>query len=518
MTTDRDNGQRDETLARKPTPGEAGGRREGSTPQVLILDHDPDVLRLCGRILGNSYNVYSTRSRQQALQIASQTPIDVVILEHRPPELDGISSFEAIRAFQHDVIGIATTSYPSLEAVVEATRRGMSDFVLKPFTPSELRAAVARSLEHQRLQSENARLKALIPLYEVSRTLMSTTDLDTLFDQVIDVAVEETGADRVSLMLEERGTLTIAAAHGLPEEIVQDTCTPVGEGIAGWVAKYGEPLLLNDDTRMPPELEDALRGGKLASAVCAPLTVKDQTIGVLNLAKWEGTEQPFTPSDRDLIALLAGQVAVAIENARLFQHQRILTEQIAQLNATLHALQHTSSAATSTLSVQRILQAVLDGCTAVMRDAIVALGLLDLQRSSIEVHLGRGNPELRDITRLTLSEENVATASTRAGMKAVLTERLSQVVQSYSEVSNLSIIRLKMRGQMLGAIAVGSDRDLTEADVASLRPFADQAAVAVANARLSTALQRAQIDWTPNQEVTSVIETEKSPQALRASP
>ncbi len=461
--------------------------------QLLLVDDEPDVLELCRRILsGHDYVIYTAQNGQKAIEIARATPLDLVILDYRLPDRDGISVYEAIRSYQPDAVGIIVTGYPSMEIAIQALRKGISGFVLKPFTPDELRQAVAEALTHRRLQRENARLQAMIPLYEISRSLMTTIDLDTLLDQVVELAIRETGADRASLMLEENGELHVVAARGLPRDIMRTARTRVGEGIAGWVAQHGEPLLLDKQVSMPPELEDALRRAEIASAVCVPLIVKDRVIGVLNLTKLEGTEQPFTSGDRDLISVLAGQVAVAIENARLFQEQRAITEQLARANANLRALQQAATAITSRLSPQRVLQTILDGCAEVMDGATIALGLLDRERRRIEVHLHHGETKVRETTVLQLSDEEIAELETRSGVKSVLTKRLGALLQADRPATKIGVILLAVGDEpILGAMAVGSSGELTEADIATLNPFADQAAVAISNARLFTQLQRA---------------------------
>lgn len=311
--------------------------------QILILDSEPDILQLCSRVLAmDGFEIYTAGETRQAMDLAREIPLDVVVMDARVADYNGLPVFDAIRSFQPSIAGVLITSYPSLELAIEALQKGMAAFVMKPFTPGELRHAVARSLEQRRQRQEIERLKTLTPLYEISRSLMSTVHLETLFEQAIQAAVQATDAERASLMLVEDGVLTIAAAHGLPQHIVETTRTPIGEGIAGWVARYGEPLLLDDSVSMPPELEDALRGGRLASAVSAPLTTQDRTIGVLNLAKLDGTEHPFRPSDRDFISMLAGQVAIAIDYARLNERQRRLAEELAQATDSLRALQQTA--------------------------------------------------------------------------------------------------------------------------------------------------------------------------------
>lgn len=311
-----------------------------SDEHILAVDREPDLLELYNRLLGgNGHTVYTTADSKRATQIGHQTPLDLVIVDFRVPDRDGLSLYEDIRSCQPDVMGVVTTCYPSMELAVDALHNGISSFVLKPFTPAELHQAVSHAFEQRRLRQENARLKTLLPLYELSRSLMNTTTLEALFNQVVKVATQESDADRASMMLEEQGELTIVAAQGLPRDVIRSTRTPIGEGVAGWAVMHGEPLLLDQRSPMPSELAAALQSEEIASAVCAPLTVGGRTFGVLNLTKLEGTERPFTPGDRDLISVLAGQVAVAIENARLTQREQRLAEQLARARMKLRVFE-----------------------------------------------------------------------------------------------------------------------------------------------------------------------------------
>ncbi|RME44783.1 MAG: response regulator [Chloroflexi bacterium] len=491
-----------------------------SNELILVVDDEPDILGLCERILaGAGYQVYTASSGSHAIRIARETPFDVALLDLQMPDADGITIFEAIKKAQPDTIGIVITGYPSMEAAIDALKQGMSGFVLKPFTPNELRQAVADALERRRMERDYARLQALIPLYELSTSLMTTVDIDVLLDQVVEMAVQETGADRASLMLERDGMLYIEAARGLPEDVLDTTATPVGEGIAGWVAQHGKPLLLDKSVSMPPELADALTRGEIASAVCVPLALQDRVIGVLNLSKLAATEAPFTPSDRDLITVLAGQVAIAIENARLFRRQQALTQELSQVNANLRALQQAATALTSRLSPDRVLQTILDGCTAVMADATIAIGLLDADSETIEVHLHHGATRKRETKRLELQSSERRALESQSRAREVLEERLCGILMEEARPASVGVIPLSAQDQLLGAMAVGAQQELTEADITTLTPFADQAAAAIANARLFTRLQQAyeemkELDRLKNEHITTTARQLREPLSL----
>lgn len=463
-----------------------------SNELILVVDDEPDILGLCHRILtGEGYTVYTANSGSQAIKIAKETPLDVVLLDINMPGGNGITIFERIKHYQREVAGIVITGYPSMEAAIEALKQGISGFILKPFTPNELRQAVADAVERRHLEHDYARLQALVPLYDLSRSLMTTIEIDALLDQVVEMAVQETAADRASLMLERDDVLYIEAARGLSEEIVQRTATPVGEGIAGWVAQHGEPLLLNTGISMPPELADALTREEIGSAVCVPLALQDRIIGVLNLTKLEPTQRPFTPSDRDLITVLAGQVTIAIENARLFRRQRALTNELAQVNANLQGLQQAATAITSRLSPERVLQTILDGCVAVIENATIALGLLDVEAGTIQVHLHHGQTQARESRTLRLQPQELQTVDIHSKAMDVVEGRLSALLTELTAPTAVGVIPLAAQDQLLGAMAVGTQHELSEADVVTLTPFADQAAVAIANARLFTQLRQA---------------------------
>jgi signal transduction histidine kinase len=174
----------------------------------------------------------------------------------------------------------------------------------------------------------------LIPLYELSKAFMGMTNLQQLLVEIVEVSCRETGADRASLMLFDEGTqsLTIQAAIGLPEEVVATTRIKLGEGIAGRVAEQREALVL--DSTSPPggELRKLMKQDQISSAVCVPLTVRQELIGVLNLSKLGSNDSLFTAGSLELASVLASQAAIAIKNARLFEETQQAYEDLKKLD------------------------------------------------------------------------------------------------------------------------------------------------------------------------------------------
>ncbi|MCD6385092.1 HAMP domain-containing histidine kinase [Candidatus Sumerlaeota bacterium] len=105
----------------------------------------------------------------------------------------------------------------------------------------------------------------------------------------------------------------------------------MGQGIAGWVAEHGEPLILQGDLKEDPRFAEAVRRSEISSAISVPLFFRGTVIGVLNLAKGPGAS-PFTESDVEFTSVLAGQAAAAIENARMFERIQKAYQQLAELD------------------------------------------------------------------------------------------------------------------------------------------------------------------------------------------
>jgi len=152
-------------------------------------------------------------------------------------------------------------------------------------------------------------------LYEISNALSSTLNLEELLRLIVRNALNSFDAQVVSLMLldKEKKELSIRFAEGLNEEIIKGTKVRLGDGIAGRVAKTGQPLLLVD--MMGIDTVDMDKNTK--SAMSVPLKIKNEVIGVLNVSKT--AQYRFTETDLKLLFNLASLAAQAIERASLYK-------------------------------------------------------------------------------------------------------------------------------------------------------------------------------------------------------
>lgn len=178
----------------------------------------------------------------------------------------------------------------------------------------------------------------LSSLYIISKAMGSTIILDELLDLIMDACISELDADTGSIMLldEEKEELRISIARGLPKEVIVNTRIKSGEGIAGTVAKDGEPLLLIGkvkDLRFRKFREEE----KIKSAMCVPLSVRDKVIGVISVNRLI-KPLDYTTEDLGLLSLFASQAASALANAELYSKAESRIRELTKINEITQSL------------------------------------------------------------------------------------------------------------------------------------------------------------------------------------
>jgi putative nucleotidyltransferase with HDIG domain len=186
-------------------------------------------------------------------------------------------------------------------------------------------------------EEKNQRVRELTALNDLAYALGANIELESVLDAAMEQVVAVTAADSGSIMLldPEDMTLRVATSHGMRGEDVLTMRTPLGEGVAGWVAKSREALILVGDT--DPRFKECLKRDRIISAISAPLIYKDSVIGVLNVNRQESTDL-FTRENLNMVKSFAGQMAIVIENARLYRElQNTILSTIEALAAAVDA-------------------------------------------------------------------------------------------------------------------------------------------------------------------------------------
>jgi HD-GYP domain-containing protein (c-di-GMP phosphodiesterase class II) len=175
--------------------------------------------------------------------------------------------------------------------------------------PEEIKKAQRRCAE---LQAEVDSLRSqLNSLIEVAVTA-AKTDPQTVFDKVLERALYLTQARTGSLMLIEGERLRIITSKGLDPETARSSRPRLGQGVAGWVAEHGVPLLLGaeGDNSLPFALERPIK-----DALSVPLRFNETTVGVLNVND-SPPGRAFNRADLELLGAFASETALVVQILR----------------------------------------------------------------------------------------------------------------------------------------------------------------------------------------------------------
>jgi len=121
--------------------------------KILIVDDDRIVLDSCERILeAENFKVLLVSSAKEAIQLLETEYFDLMIMDVKMPEKDGMYILDKIREkwpleYWPELPVLVMTGYPTLETIKELRKKGARDFIPKPFTPDELLESVKKALK-----------------------------------------------------------------------------------------------------------------------------------------------------------------------------------------------------------------------------------------------------------------------------------------------------------------------------------------------------------------------------------
>lgn len=295
---------------------------------LLILSNIEAAQQLERSILRpDGYEVILVRDIATAETLIHARLPDLIILEDQLDDGDGLElSARLLERYPTLPIIFFTTEH-SASLVIQALQQGLVDYLIPPLRASDVSQAVSRAkTHHQRLEnwarhevkrnteSLQTRLKELEALQRIGRSVSALLDLDGVLTAVVDAAVELTGAEEGSLLLQDEssGELFMRAARNFQEDFVRTFRLPVEDTLPGQVLRTGKPLLMHGET--PQIIKTAYQ---VHTLIYVPLIMHDRVIGVLGVDN-RRSGHSFSQYHLTLVSALADYAAIAIENSRLY--------------------------------------------------------------------------------------------------------------------------------------------------------------------------------------------------------
>ncbi len=323
----------------------------------------------------------------------------------------------------------------------------------------------------------------LSTLFELGREVTSVLALEELLAKIPQLIARLTRftAFSVYLLDERREELRIAYAVGYPESVLSDHRLRVGQGVVGAAVQQDRPILVND-IRKEPRYRGPLRS--MLSQLAVPLRRKGRVIGALNLLN--DTEGAFTNQDLALLRQFGAHVAVALENARLFESER-------QYVATLATLAEIGREMSSILDLDALLTRIASLTKRLVDYRTFGILLLDPTTQLLEMKLAVRYGQGAESKQVRLGEGLVGWSALHK--EPVLVADVSQdprYINLVEDVRSELVIPMLIKDRCIGVFDLESPEldAFTKEHQELLTLLASQAAVAIDNARLYEELRR----------------------------
>ncbi|MGZ3613949.1 MAG: GAF domain-containing protein [Thermodesulfobacteriota bacterium] len=314
-------------------------------------------------------------------------------------------------------------------------------------------------------EKENFHAKEINALLEISKAIASGLYLEDVLRLIVTVTANLMDSKICSLWIldEKDQKLNLKATQSISEEYLKERSLAIGEGVVGHVALSNQSMAIPNVLEEPlyKEKELAKKEG-LVSMLSVPMCIKDRVIGVINC--YTSYPHSFSKSEEEILATVANQAALCIENSGLME----------------------------TLDIQEILRLVLEGVTKNIGFDRARLYLINEKKNLLECKMAVGIDEdrIKGITLPLDPGDSVVGRSIFEKQPFIIPDastdpRVNPILKEKFNLHSLLVIPLLAKEKALGAIAadfVDPSKNITKEALESVMVFAQQAGLAIHNA------------------------------------
>jgi len=267
---------------------------------VLLFDSDPDSESLFGEICNETgLSLVVVKDRDSGIAALKSDSIELVFADVDFHELPGFVLLEEIKKKKIEISLVIISR--NQEDTLKAFRCGAVDFILKPLDRTDVSnrikahqqkkknsptfaAPTGNKSDLSNLEREN---KELNDLLKISSSIDVFEDSKMMLQRMADLSAESMNCEAASILLknDRENVLEFVVATGDKGDRLETMSVPIGEGIAGWVALYGKPQIVNDtlkDSRFTGRVDD--ESGFITRQILAtPMYLDGEIIGVLEV-------------------------------------------------------------------------------------------------------------------------------------------------------------------------------------------------------------------------------------------
>src|SRR5437667_274742 len=202
--------------------------------RILVVDDEVELKNILVEALASQgYETVGFSNGEEALAVLRSEAFDVVLTDLMMPGMDGITLVRESLQIDPHVVAIVMTGQGTIQTAVDAMKVGAFDYVLKPFRLQNVLPVLTRAMNTRHMRLENLQLRETVAIYELAHTIAFTLDPQTIISKLADVALQQTDADEVSILLpvNDADELYVAAARGENRLPLLGERVPVDESI-----------------------------------------------------------------------------------------------------------------------------------------------------------------------------------------------------------------------------------------------------------------------------------------------
>ncbi len=298
---------------------------EGS--KILLVDDSPEIIQLLSDFLA-PYNceLHKASRGKEALRLLTETAIEIAILDIKLPDIDGIALLDAIR-LQDPAVGVVMiTGYNDPDMIIEAMKKGASDFLIKPFSIDKLLLSIMRVRKQRELLLERdnilsdledkrkiellnrqlqTKIAQLTKMYHISNKFNSLNIFEDIYEKTTLLVNEVLNADAAGYYIIDHDS----------DELILYKTKANGDGTAA-------------DQRVPlsPDLLEEMKQGKRhfvrENKAYSSLVIKGECVGAVMMANKSNGHRGknyFSQDDIYFLKFIADKASMQIENRMLYE-------------------------------------------------------------------------------------------------------------------------------------------------------------------------------------------------------
>lgn len=303
--------------------------------KILLIEDNNGDARL---IQGHLKDIYSlgeiihVNTLENGFEVLEGGDIDAIILDLEVPDSHGVEGVDRIRAKYFDLPIIVLTGLMDDESGLEAIKSGAEDYLVKDdITAKSLYKSINFAIERSILKNQNRELlekakfqnNQLQALRDIDLAIIGSLDLNLILNLIINQGMHLLNVDAIGILLSMASShLKYISSRGIKTHELDNLILEIGSGISGVAALEKKPIIIQDISKYDEYrgfLDILIKEG-FVSFLAYPLITKGELVGVIEIYNESGLDP--SPDWWAFLESLAGQSAIAIHNAKLFEKEK----------------------------------------------------------------------------------------------------------------------------------------------------------------------------------------------------